>query len=42
MVELDEAALLADPELAAADPELESVFNVNSPEDYDAARARSG
>lgn len=39
VLELDEAALLADPELAAADPELESVVNVNSPEDYAAARA---
>jgi molybdenum cofactor guanylyltransferase len=37
---LDGAALLADPELAAADPELESVVNVNSPEDYRLARAR--
>ncbi|MBV9012060.1 MAG: NTP transferase domain-containing protein [Pseudonocardiales bacterium] len=37
---LDGAVLLADPELAAADPALESVVNVNSPEDYRAARAR--
>ncbi|MGH2717474.1 MAG: molybdenum cofactor guanylyltransferase [Actinomycetota bacterium] len=35
---LDVAALLADPELAAADPALDSVVNVNSPEDYRAAR----
>ncbi|MGB6162214.1 MAG: molybdenum cofactor guanylyltransferase [Pseudonocardiaceae bacterium] len=35
---LDDAALLADPALAAADPALESVVNVNSPEDYRAAR----
>ncbi|MGH3772727.1 MAG: molybdenum cofactor guanylyltransferase, partial [Pseudonocardiaceae bacterium] len=35
---LDDAALLADPELAAADPALDSVVNVNSPEDYRAAR----
>lgn len=35
---LDDAALLADPALAAADPELDSVTNVNSPDDYRAAR----
>jgi molybdenum cofactor guanylyltransferase len=35
---LDDAALLADPALAAADPALDSVVNVNSPEDYRAAR----
>ncbi|MEO7196067.1 MAG: hypothetical protein ABIZ05_14860, partial [Pseudonocardiaceae bacterium] len=35
---LDDAALLADPELAAADPALDSVINVNSPEDYRTAR----
>ncbi len=35
---LDEAALLADPMLAAADPALDSVVNVNSPDDYQAAR----
>jgi molybdopterin-guanine dinucleotide biosynthesis protein A len=34
---LDDAALLADPALAAADPTLESVVNVNSPDDYNAA-----
>lgn len=39
-VRLDEAALLADPALAAADPALDSVVNVNSPEDYHAARRR--
>jgi molybdopterin-guanine dinucleotide biosynthesis protein A len=38
---LDEAALLADRELAAVDPELDSVINVNSPADYAAALARS-
>jgi molybdopterin-guanine dinucleotide biosynthesis protein A len=38
--ELDAAALLADPALAAVDPELTSVRNVNSPTDYAAARAR--
>ncbi|MPZ00178.1 MAG: NTP transferase domain-containing protein [Actinophytocola sp.] len=38
--QLDEAMLLADPRLADADPELDSVLNVNAPEDYRAARAR--
>lgn len=38
--ELDEEALLADPQLARLDPELASVVNVNEPEDYRAARAR--
>jgi molybdopterin-guanine dinucleotide biosynthesis protein A len=37
---LDEAALLADPRLAAADPRLESVTSVNTPQEYEAARAR--
>jgi molybdenum cofactor guanylyltransferase len=36
----DEHALLADPELAAADPELDSLFNVNEPADYRLARDR--
>jgi molybdopterin-guanine dinucleotide biosynthesis protein A len=36
---LDEAALLADPALAAADPSLESLVNVNEPADYQAALA---
>lgn len=35
---LDEAAMLADPLLAAADPALDSVVNVNSPDEYRAAR----
>lgn len=35
---LDGAALLADPALATADPALDSVVNVNSPDDYHAAR----
>ncbi|MGH3787603.1 MAG: molybdenum cofactor guanylyltransferase [Pseudonocardiaceae bacterium] len=35
---LDDAALLADPILAAADPALHSVVNVNSPDDYRTAR----
>jgi molybdopterin-guanine dinucleotide biosynthesis protein A len=37
---LDDAALLADPDLAARDPDLDSVLNVNTPEDYQAARRR--
>jgi molybdopterin-guanine dinucleotide biosynthesis protein A len=37
---LDDAALLADPVLAAADPELSSLLNVNEPAEYDGARAR--
>jgi molybdenum cofactor guanylyltransferase len=37
---LDEAALRADPVLAALDPGLDSVVNVNEPPDYQAARAR--
>jgi molybdopterin-guanine dinucleotide biosynthesis protein A len=37
---LDEAALLADPAVAAFDPQLDSVLNLNEPADYDAARGR--
>jgi molybdenum cofactor guanylyltransferase len=37
---LDETALRADPMLAALDPGLDSVINVNSPDDYADARAR--
>jgi molybdopterin-guanine dinucleotide biosynthesis protein A len=37
---LDEAELRADPVLAALDPALDSVVNVNEPADYEAARAR--
>ena len=37
---LDEAALRADPVLAALDPGLDSVVNVNEPADYQEARAR--
>ena len=37
---LDEAALLADSAVAALDPELDSVLNLNEPADYEAARAR--
>ncbi len=36
---LDDAALLADPVLAAADAALDSVVNVNSPDDYRTARS---
>jgi len=36
---IDEARLRRDPLLAAFDPELDSVRNVNSPADYRAARA---
>jgi molybdopterin-guanine dinucleotide biosynthesis protein A len=35
--ELDEAALLADPDLARFDPGLESVTNLNDPREYQAA-----
>jgi molybdopterin-guanine dinucleotide biosynthesis protein A len=37
---LDAEALLADPALAALDPDLDSVLNLNEPSDYEAARAR--
>jgi molybdopterin-guanine dinucleotide biosynthesis protein A len=37
---LDDAALKTDPVLAALDPDLDSVLNVNTPADYTAARAR--
>jgi molybdenum cofactor guanylyltransferase len=37
---LDDGALLADPVLAALDPDLDSVLNVNTPDDYQAARRR--
>jgi molybdopterin-guanine dinucleotide biosynthesis protein A len=37
---LDDAVLKRDPLLAAFDPDLDSVLNVNTPEDYAAARAR--
>ena len=37
---LDEVALKRDPLLAALDPDLDSVLNVNTPADYAAARAR--
>jgi molybdopterin-guanine dinucleotide biosynthesis protein A len=37
---LDDAALRADPVLAALDPDLDSLLNVNEPAGYEAARAR--
>jgi molybdopterin-guanine dinucleotide biosynthesis protein A len=37
---LDEATLLEDPALAALDPHLDSVLNLNEPGDYEAARGR--
>jgi molybdenum cofactor guanylyltransferase len=37
---LDDATLLADPALAKLDPDLDSVLNVNTPDDYQAARRR--
>jgi molybdopterin-guanine dinucleotide biosynthesis protein A len=37
---LDEAALLADPAVAALDPALDSLANLNEPAEYAAARAR--
>jgi molybdopterin-guanine dinucleotide biosynthesis protein A len=40
VTELDAAALLADPDLAALDPELDSLRNLNEPGEYQAARAR--
>jgi len=38
--QVDESVLLADRRLAAADPDLDSVVNVNEPDDYAAARSR--
>jgi molybdopterin-guanine dinucleotide biosynthesis protein A len=37
---LDDAGLLADPVLAALDPDLDSLININEPADYQEARAR--
>ncbi len=37
---LDDARLLADPDVARLDPDLDSVVNVNEPADYAAARGR--
>jgi molybdenum cofactor guanylyltransferase len=41
VIRLDEALLRQDTVLAAVDPELDSVLNVNEPADYAAARARA-
>jgi molybdopterin-guanine dinucleotide biosynthesis protein A len=38
VTELDEAMLLADPDVAAFDPGLDSLLNLNEPADYEAAR----
>jgi molybdenum cofactor guanylyltransferase len=40
VAQLDDAALLAEPDLARHDPELDSLVNVNEPDDYAAALAR--
>jgi molybdopterin-guanine dinucleotide biosynthesis protein A len=40
VAQLDDAALLADPDLARYDPALDSLVNVNEPDDYAAALAR--
>jgi molybdenum cofactor guanylyltransferase len=40
VTQVDETALLADPALAARDPDLDSLLNVNTPGDYQAARRR--
>jgi molybdopterin-guanine dinucleotide biosynthesis protein A len=39
-VRLDDAALKADPLIGALDPDLDSVVNINTPGDYQEARAR--
>ncbi len=41
VLRLDDEALLTDHALRGADPDLDSVVNVNDPGDYDAARSRS-
>jgi molybdopterin-guanine dinucleotide biosynthesis protein A len=41
VLRLDEAALLDDPALAELDPDLDSLLNINRPEEYDAARRRA-
>lgn len=38
--QLDDADLLSDPRLASVDPNLDSVFNVNQPDEYREARSR--
>jgi molybdopterin-guanine dinucleotide biosynthesis protein A len=40
VTEIDEAMLLADPGVAALDPALDSLLNLNEPADYEAARGR--
>jgi molybdopterin-guanine dinucleotide biosynthesis protein A len=40
VTELDEATLLADPDVAALDPALDSLLNLNEPGEYEAARSR--
>ncbi|QRP50187.1 NTP transferase domain-containing protein [Amycolatopsis sp. FDAARGOS 1241] len=40
VAQLDDAQLLADSSVARCDPELESVVNVNTPEEYEKARER--
>ena len=40
VVRLDDATLTADPLIRALDPDLDSVVNVNTPDDYEQARAR--
>jgi molybdopterin-guanine dinucleotide biosynthesis protein A len=40
VTQLDDAALLADPAIAALDPGLDSLLNVNTPGEYRAARGR--
>jgi molybdenum cofactor guanylyltransferase len=40
VAQLDDAALLADTALSRYDPDLESVLNINTPDDYRAARDR--
>ena len=40
MSRLDEAALRDDPVLAALDPGLDSVVNINEPDEYQTARSR--
>ena len=42
MSRLDEAALKDDPVLAALDPGLDSVVNINEPDDYRTARSQPG
>ena len=41
VTQLDDDALLADPDLVRNDPGLDSLFNVNEPDDYAAALARA-